>query len=62
AEVIVDALFGTGLDREVEGASAEAIGHMNAHQAPVLAIDIPSGLHADTGRALGACVAAELSV
>ena len=62
AEVIVDALFGTGLDRDVEGAPGACIEDMNGHAAPVLAIDIPSGLHADTGRALGACVVAAVSV
>jgi len=62
ADVIVDALFGTGLDRDVEGAWGECIAHMNASPAPVVAMDIPSGLHADTGRVLGVCVCAALSV
>jgi len=62
AEVIIDALFGTGLDRDVEGTRAACIEDMNASPAPVVAIDIPSGLHADTGRVLGACVSAALSV
>jgi NAD(P)H-hydrate epimerase len=62
AEVIVDALFGTGLDRGVEGAPGACIEDLNGHPAPVLAIDIPSGLHADTGRALGTSVAAAVSV
>jgi len=48
-QLIVDGLLGTGLDRPVEGAWAEAIAAINAHPAPVLALDIPSGLHADTG-------------
>ncbi len=62
ADVIVDALFGTGLDRDVEGAWAACIEDMNASPAPILAIDIPSGLNADTGRVLGDCVSAEVSV
>ena len=62
ADVIVDALFGTGLDRDVEGAFAACIADINASPAPVLAMDIPSGLHADTGRVLGVCVAAEVCV
>ena len=61
-QVIVDGLFGTGLDRPVEGAWAEAIAAINAHPAPVLALDIPSGLHADTGRVLGDAVRADLTV
>jgi NAD(P)H-hydrate epimerase len=62
AEVIVDAIFGTGLDRAVTGAFAEAIAQINGSDAAVLALDIPSGLHADTGCALGACVAADVTV
>ncbi len=62
AEVIVDALFGTGLDRSVEGAPGACIDDLNGHAAPVLAIDIPSGLHADTGRTLGRGVEASVSV
>ncbi len=62
ADVIVDALFGTGLDRDVEGDRAACIEDMNASSAPVLAMDIPSGLHADSGRVLGVCVSAALSV
>lgn len=62
ADVIVDALLGTGLDREVAGAHAEAIAAINACRAPALAIDIPSGLHADTGQPLGAAVRAHATV
>ncbi len=53
AEVLVDALLGTGLERPVMGRWAEAVDAMNTHRAPVLALDIPSGLHADTGCILG---------
>ena len=61
ADVIVDALFGTGLTREVSGPAAEAIRAMNASSAPVLALDVPSGVHADTGRALGGAVRAAVT-
>lgn len=57
--IIADAIFGTGLDREVSGAWAEAIAAINAQPCPVLAIDIPSGLHADTGAVLGIAVQAD---
>ena len=60
-DVIVDALFGTGLAREVSGPAAEAIGAINASPAPVLALDVPSGIHADTGRALGQAVRAAVT-
>jgi NAD(P)H-hydrate epimerase len=62
ADVVVDAIFGTGLDREVTGPWAEALTAIGAAGTPVLAIDIPSGLHADTGSVLGAAVRAELSI
>ncbi|MEA3278248.1 MAG: NAD(P)H-hydrate dehydratase [Pseudomonadota bacterium] len=60
--LIVDALLGTGLEREVRGDWADAIRAANAHRAPVLAIDLPSGLHADTGQILGAAVEASATI
>jgi NAD(P)H-hydrate epimerase len=60
--IIVDALFGTGLDRPVEGLWAQAIAAVNASRAPVLAVDIPSGLHADTGAVLGTAVRAAATI
>jgi len=60
--VIVDSLFGTGLDREVQGDYKLAIDYINSCRLPVLAIDIPSGLSADTGQSLGATVLADLTV
>lgn len=57
-DVIVDALFGSGLDRPVTGTHAGWITAMNASGKPVLAIDLPSGLHADTGAVLGVAVQA----
>jgi NAD(P)H-hydrate epimerase len=60
--VIVDALLGTGLDRDLEGDWARAVEVVNAHHAPVLAIDIPTGLHADTGRVLGTAVRAHVTI
>ena len=61
-DVIVDALFGTGLTRDVSGAAAEAVRAMNESSAPVLALDVPSGIHCDTGRALGDAVHAAVTV
>ncbi|GJM13431.1 MAG: bifunctional NAD(P)H-hydrate repair enzyme Nnr [Pseudohongiella sp.] len=60
--VIVDALLGTGLDREVSGNYKSAIEFINAADRPVLAIDIPSGLSADTGSCLGIAVVAQVTV
>ncbi len=58
ADVVVDAIFGVGLSRPVAGVAVEAIATINAC-AHVLALDIPSGLHADTGEILGDAVRAE---
>ncbi|MGE4405113.1 NAD(P)H-hydrate dehydratase [Pseudomonas sp.] len=60
--VLVDALLGTGISGEVREPYAGAIAAINESGLPVLAIDLPSGLCADTGRVLGQAVRAELSV
>lgn len=60
--VIVDAILGTGLERPVQGQWADSIRQVNDHPAPVLAIDIPSGLHADTGTVLGVAVEADVTI
>ncbi|PIQ89020.1 MAG: NAD(P)H-hydrate epimerase [Candidatus Omnitrophica bacterium CG11_big_fil_rev_8_21_14_0_20_42_13] len=56
--LIVDALLGIGLRGEVEGFLKDLIYKINKSKIPVLAIDIPSGLDADSGRVLGICVTA----
>lgn len=60
--VIVDAMFGIGLERPVEGVWAEAVSAVNARRAGVLAVDIPSGLHADSGQVMGVAVRATVTV
>lgn len=55
-DLIVDALFGTGLSRETEGEFANIINTINRTPVPVLALDIPSGLSATSGQPLGATV------
>jgi NAD(P)H-hydrate epimerase len=62
SELIVDALLGTGLTREVHGEWRSAIEAINAAGAPVLAVDVPSGLDADSGRVMGAAVRAAATV
>jgi len=62
AEVIVDAILGTGLEREVQGAWRDAIETINNQHAGVLAIDIPSGLNADTGVVMGIAIGADVTV
>lgn len=61
--VIIDAIFGIGLCREVTGHFADTIDLINnssfAHRAPVVAVDSPSGMDSDTGKVLGTCVRAD---
>jgi NAD(P)H-hydrate epimerase len=61
-DFVIDALFGTGLSRPVEGNKASLIELMNERQLPILAIDVPSGLDCDTGVPLGPCVRATRTV
>lgn len=61
-DLIVDALLGTGLAREVSGAIGLCIDAINGSGVPVLAIDLPSGLDADTGSALGRAVFARATI
>ncbi|MEM8984442.1 MAG: NAD(P)H-hydrate dehydratase [Pseudomonadota bacterium] len=61
-DVIIDGLFGTGLSRAPRGAAALLIEAINAAPAPCLALDIPSGVHADTGACMTAAVRAHHTV
>ncbi|MFP3867337.1 MAG: NAD(P)H-hydrate dehydratase [Desulfobacteraceae bacterium] len=62
AELIVDAVFGTGLNAEVRGLYRQMIEILNNLPVPVLAVDFPSGLSADSGQPLGAAVEAAVTV
>lgn len=62
ADVIVDALFGVGLNRELSGDALCAVRLINAAARPVVSADIPSGVAADTGRILGDAVRAQVTV
>jgi ADP-dependent NAD(P)H-hydrate dehydratase / NAD(P)H-hydrate epimerase len=59
ADVVVDAIFGTGLNSAVSNFHADVIELVNASGVPVLAVDIPSGLNADTGQPMGTAIQAE---
>lgn len=61
-DIIVDALFGVGLSRNVEGKYAEIISHINEGRNKVYAVDIPSGIDADTGKICGIAVKADNTV
>lgn len=60
--VIIDALLGTGLNRDVSGIYAQAIALINDSACPVISVDIPSGLNADTGDLMGCAVKADYTV
>jgi len=62
SDILVDALLGTGLSAEITGRYGEAIDGINESRRPVVAVDLPSGLHADTGAVLGRAVQATLTV
>jgi ADP-dependent NAD(P)H-hydrate dehydratase / NAD(P)H-hydrate epimerase len=62
ADAIIDALFGAGLDRPVEGAARAMIEAMNAAACPVYAVDLPSGINGTTGAVMGAAVMAAETV
>ncbi len=61
-DVIVDALFGAGLDRNIEGELAGLIGEVNESNTPVLSVDLPSGIDGATGQILGTAIRADVTV
>jgi hydroxyethylthiazole kinase-like uncharacterized protein yjeF len=61
-DLLVDGIFGTGLDAEVRGYYREVIDHLNLLQRPIISIDIPSGLDANTGKPLGTAIRAFLTI
>lgn len=60
--LVIDGLFGIGLKRNLDSGYASLVEHINALDAPVLALDIPSGLDADTGRVMGNAVLADHTI
>ena len=61
AELLIDALLGSGLARELDGDFAAAVAAINAHPAPVHALDVATGIDADSGAVLGSAVVAEMT-
>lgn len=61
-KLIVDALFGTGLNRNIDGVSKEAVDSINESKLPVVSIDVPSGINASTGQVMGSAVHATHTV
>ncbi len=62
ANLIVDALFGTGFSGEITGLVKDMVEGINCSAIPVVSVDIPSGLHADTGQFTAPCIKAERTV
>jgi len=62
AQLLLDAVLGSGLERDVGGEFAKAVAAINAHGAPVFALDIPTGIHGDTGKVLGTAVVADMTM
>ena len=61
-DLIIDALFGAGLDRDVEGLPRTMIGAMNGEGVPIIAVDLPSGINGTSGAVMGAAVNATRTV
>lgn len=61
-DVVIDAIFGTGLDRPVSGLAADVITLINRSRKKVLSLDIPSGVNGDTGEVMGVAVRADYTV
>ncbi len=62
ADVLIDALFGAGLDRPIEGAARAIIETMNALEKPIVAVDLPSGINGASGAVMGVAVQATETV
>ena len=62
SDVVVDALLGVGLSSPLKGQFVQTVNMMNSSGKPVVAIDIPTGINADTGEVMGAAVKADLTV
>jgi NAD(P)H-hydrate epimerase len=62
AELVVDALFGAGLARPLDGAALAMVEAVNARRLDCVAVDVPSGVHGDSGAVLGAAIQATLTV
>ncbi|MGB9597299.1 MAG: NAD(P)H-hydrate dehydratase [Candidatus Poribacteria bacterium] len=61
-DIIIDAIFGTGLSGPVRGFAGSVIDYLNSTEIPIIAVDLPSGLDSDTGKVEGVCIKAKMTV
>ncbi|MFC1566949.1 NAD(P)H-hydrate epimerase [bacterium] len=61
-DIVIDGIFGIGLNREIDGINKEIIDHINLVAAPVISIDVPSGLNANSGDDWGTCIKASTTI
>jgi len=62
AQLLVDGILGSGIEREVGGEFADVVAAFNEHESPVLALDIPTGINGDSGAMMGCAISADLTV
>lgn len=62
SDIAVDALFGTGISRNIDGINMQIINEINENANYVISVDVPSGFNSDTGNILGKCVKADMTV
>jgi ADP-dependent NAD(P)H-hydrate dehydratase / NAD(P)H-hydrate epimerase len=62
SELVVDALFGAGLTRDLAGAAKAVVDYVNERALPCVAVDVPSGVHGDSGMVMGAAISCRLTV
>ncbi len=62
SDIVIDALLGTGINSSIRSEFASIIDALNASPVPVVSVDVPSGLDANTGQSLGRCVQAEITI
>ena len=62
ADLIVDAILGSGLSRKIKGSFSEAVDKINKHDAKVVSLDIPTGINSDTGALMGNAVRADMTI
>ncbi len=61
-DLIIDAMFGSGLNRDIQGEYRRIVELVNSPNIPIVSVDLPTGINGDTGKIMGACIKANLTV